>query len=222
MDTLTLIAETFAPLAGRRLLDIGCGPGVLARALLARGARVSGIDAAAEALEAARVAAPGAAFQVARAEALPFDDGAFDGAMLVNALHHVPPAAMARALREAMRVAGAGPVLVVEPLAEGSFYAAFRCIEDETEMRGLAQAAVQAVLRDGHARLLREVTFVRAEVLPDFAAFAARIVAVDAARAEPVRARRAAFERDFLAHAVPAPGGFLLEQPLRAHVLAVP
>ena len=31
MDALTLIRESLAPLAGKRIVDIGCGPGALAR-----------------------------------------------------------------------------------------------------------------------------------------------------------------------------------------------
>ncbi len=102
MDALTLIRETFAPLPGKRLLDIGCGPGTLAKRLVADGAAVTGIDPGAAALETARAAVPGARFEAASAEALPFPAAHFDGAVMFNALHHVPdPAA---ALAEAARV----------------------------------------------------------------------------------------------------------------------
>ncbi|TXM89786.1 methylase, partial [Methylobacterium sp. WL103] len=30
MDTLSLVLDAFAPIAGRRLLDVGCGPGAMA------------------------------------------------------------------------------------------------------------------------------------------------------------------------------------------------
>lgn len=36
--------ETRAPLAGRQVLDVGCGGGILSEAMAARGARVTGID----------------------------------------------------------------------------------------------------------------------------------------------------------------------------------
>ncbi|MDX1609670.1 MAG: bifunctional 2-polyprenyl-6-hydroxyphenol methylase/3-demethylubiquinol 3-O-methyltransferase UbiG, partial [Halofilum sp. (in: g-proteobacteria)] len=41
-------------LAGKRVLDVGCGGGILAEALARRGATVVGIDLAGEALEVAR------------------------------------------------------------------------------------------------------------------------------------------------------------------------
>ena len=44
----------FAPLAGRRALDVGCGAGLLAEPLARLGAEVTGIDASAEVIEAAR------------------------------------------------------------------------------------------------------------------------------------------------------------------------
>ncbi|MFC6050724.1 class I SAM-dependent methyltransferase, partial [Methylobacterium hispanicum] len=53
MDTLSLVLETFAPIEGRRILDIGCGSGVLARALAERGAAVTGIDPGQAAIRAA-------------------------------------------------------------------------------------------------------------------------------------------------------------------------
>ena len=36
MDTLSLVLDAFAPIAGRRLLDVGCGPGGLTTELAER------------------------------------------------------------------------------------------------------------------------------------------------------------------------------------------
>jgi 2-polyprenyl-3-methyl-5-hydroxy-6-metoxy-1,4-benzoquinol methylase len=36
-DSLSLIVSAFAPLAGKRILDVGCGAGALAASLSARG-----------------------------------------------------------------------------------------------------------------------------------------------------------------------------------------
>lgn len=47
-------AASFTPLAGRRVLDIGCGAGLLAEPLARLGAAVTGIDASDEVIAAAR------------------------------------------------------------------------------------------------------------------------------------------------------------------------
>ncbi|MCJ2134754.1 class I SAM-dependent methyltransferase [Methylobacterium sp. J-026] len=219
MDALTLIRETFAPLPDKRILDIGCGGGTLAKRLTEDGAAVTGIDPGAAALAAARAAVPAARFEAATGEALPFPDASFDGAVLLNALHHVPdPAA---ALVEAARVlAPGGRLVVVEPLAAGSFFDALRPIEDETAVRAAAQEAIAAALARGTLACRREVTIERRERFASLDAFLARVCAVDPARAAVIAAQRpiveAAFDR--AAERV-ADGGYDLIQPLRIHVL---
>ena len=172
MDTMTLIAETLAPAAGKRVLDVGCGSGFLAKALVAQGARVDGIDPATKAIETARTTEPSATFQVGPAEALPFADQTFDAVIFLNSLHHVDAAAMAPALCEAARVVKPdGLVIVVEPLASGSFFSAMLPIDDETAVRGLAQDAVRASLAAGVFERVRQVEYVRHERFADLDQF---------------------------------------------------
>jgi 2-polyprenyl-3-methyl-5-hydroxy-6-metoxy-1,4-benzoquinol methylase len=52
--------------AGARVLDVGCGSGLLARRLLAEGYAVTGIDASPAMIELAREHAPGGTFEVVR------------------------------------------------------------------------------------------------------------------------------------------------------------
>lgn len=220
MDTLSLVLTAFAPVAGRHLLDIGCGPGAMAAALAAEGARVTGIDPGETAIAAALGRVPDADFTIGSAEALPFADGAFDGAVILNALHHVPdPTA---ALRESARVVRAGgAIVVVEPLAAGSFFAALKPVEDETAIRAAAQAAIAAALAAGRFRCLRDTTFVRREAFADLPAFLERVAAVDPARRGAIRDNAEAIEAAFAAAAERDEAGrHVLLQPLRAHVLA--
>ncbi|MCJ2094909.1 methyltransferase domain-containing protein [Methylobacterium sp. J-072] len=219
MDALTLIRETFAPLPGKRVLDIGCGAGTLAQRLAEDGAAVTGVDPGAAALEKARSAVPGTRFEAASAEALPFPDGSFHGAVMLNALHHVPdPAA---ALAEAARILVPGGILVVvEPLAEGSFFDALRPIEDETAVRAAAQDAIAAALASGAFLCRQDVTVARRETFAALDAFLARVSAVDPAREATIRARRPVVEVAFRAAAErEADGRYALVQPLRIHVL---
>lgn len=220
MDALSLIREVFAPLSGKRILDIGCGPGTLAKRLSEDGATVTGIDPGEAALAKARLAAPAARFERGSGEALPFPAASFDGAVLLNALHHVP--APAAALTEAARVlVPSGTLVVVEPLADGSFFEALRPIEDETAVRAAAQDAIAAALARGTLVCRRDVTLERCESFASLDAFLTRVSAVDPAREATIRARRPVVEEAFLRAAAPAAdGGYGLVQPLRIHVLA--
>ena len=219
MDALSLIRETFAPLDGKPILDIGCGPGSLAKALAADGAAVTGVDPGEAALARARAAVPGARFESASGEALPFPDASFSGAVMLNALHHVPEPA--RALAEAARVLRPGYALVVvEPLATGSFFDALKPIEDETAIRAAAQGAIAAAVAGGAFVCARDITIERRESFASIDGFLARVTAVDPARAATIRERRATVESAFSAAAErEADGRFSLVQPLRIHVL---
>jgi SAM-dependent methyltransferase len=94
----------------RRILEIGCAEGALGASLEARGARVTGVEADAEA---ARVAATRLSRVVARPfdEALPSLEGGFDTVILADVLEHLPdPLAALLTLRA---LAAEGAVLVV-------------------------------------------------------------------------------------------------------------
>ncbi|MFB4301633.1 class I SAM-dependent methyltransferase [Actinomadura sp. NTSP31] len=77
--------------AGRRVLDAGCGSGPLTAALRDRGAIVTGIDASAGMLALARKRlGDDAALHVADLkDPLPFDDGAFDDVVASLVLHYL-------------------------------------------------------------------------------------------------------------------------------------
>ena len=220
-DAMSVIVATFAPLAGKRILDIGCGTGVLGGSLSARGAIVTGIDPNREALSIARRAVPAGTFRAAGAEAMPFKDDSFDGAVFLNSLLHVPGAAIHRALREAARVVEAGkPIVVIEPLAEGSFFSALRPVEDETDVRTAAQERIRRALESGTFEQLKRVDYLRREHFAGLDQFLAHIVAVEPARAEVISERRPEVEAAFRRYArAAADGRMLLEQPMRAHVL---
>lgn len=90
-----------------RVLEVGCGTGVLTRMLAEWPdvAAVVGVDPASALLTRARqlaVGLPGISFQEADARALPFQDGTFDVVVFDSTLCHVPRAAAA--LQEAARV----------------------------------------------------------------------------------------------------------------------
>ncbi|WP_328681779.1 class I SAM-dependent methyltransferase [Streptomyces sp. NBC_00322] len=77
--------------AGRRILDAGCGSGPLSAALRDRGAVVTGIDASAGMLALARrrLGDDLALHVVDLSDRLPFDDGAFDDVVASLVLHYL-------------------------------------------------------------------------------------------------------------------------------------
>lgn len=220
-DTLAEIAAALGSIEGRSLLDVGCGHGRLAAALVKRGAEVSAIDPEETAVAAARKAAPEARIEQVGAEALPFGEASFDGVIALNSLHHVPGQHLAATLAGMARVARPGaPILVIEPLAEGSFFEAMRPIEDETEIRAAAQAAIgEACAPGGPLRLVAVDEFERVERFRSVDEFIERVVSVDPARRAAVPAARPAVEELFGRLAEPSASGLSLRQPLRMHRL---
>lgn len=99
-------------LPGARVLDVGCGGGLLAESLARAGARVTAIDLAPAMIETARAHASQSAlaidYQVASAESLARQEPhAFEVVTSMEMLEHLPdPAAMIRTLAELMKPGG--------------------------------------------------------------------------------------------------------------------
>lgn len=78
---------------GKTVLDLGCAGGFMAEALARRGADVTGIDPAADAIGAARAHARDSnlriGYDVGVGEALPYDNASFDAVVCVDVLEHV-------------------------------------------------------------------------------------------------------------------------------------
>lgn len=220
-SSLQVIEEWLGPLSGRRLLDVGCGRGALARALVRRGAQVAGIDPSREAVAAARADVPGVEFQEAGAENLPFASASFDAAVMLNSFHHVPREVMESALAEGLRVSRDG-LLVVEPLAEGPFFEAMRPVEDETRIRQWAQEAIARFVADGGAVAAMTFEFDDERHFAGVDAFLAKIVAVDPARRDAAVRLRPQVETLVARWAVPESEGLRLNQPHRAILLRPP
>ena len=220
MDVGTLILQELAPLAGKRILDVGCGKGALLRKLVDHGAEATGVEPAADTLTPLATAPP-LRIVAAGAEKLPFPDRAFDAAIFLNSFHHVPVDLMDAALMEVARVVEpGGMIVIVEPLAEGTFFAALRPIEDETEIRAAAQAAIARAALAGRLQEASRHDIIRRDFFPNIEPFLQRVLDADEGRRSVIAAKRREVEAAFEAAAMrDGTGSFELEQPIRAFIL---
>ena len=105
--------ESVCPLRGQRVLDVGCGGGILADAMARKGADVLGIDLAEKSLKVAQLHAletqtPRVAYRLVAAEALAVESpGHFDVVTCMEMLEHVPdPASVVRACATLVKPGG--------------------------------------------------------------------------------------------------------------------
>jgi 2-polyprenyl-6-hydroxyphenyl methylase/3-demethylubiquinone-9 3-methyltransferase len=101
------------PLKGRRVLDVGCGGGILADSMARKGADVLGIDLATKALKVAQLHAleaqtEGVQYREISAEALAAEQpGSFDVVTCMEMLEHVPdPSSIVKACAALVKPGG--------------------------------------------------------------------------------------------------------------------
>jgi ubiquinone/menaquinone biosynthesis C-methylase UbiE len=145
MRTTFLDDILFAPDA--RVLELGCGTGVLTRRLARREgiAQVTGVDVAPFLLARARELAMGipAVFRHADARALPFGSAEFDDAIFDSTLCHVPGAG--KALEEAFRVLRPGGCLAA---FDGDYATTTVALGDHDPLQACAAAMMAGSVHD--------------------------------------------------------------------------
>ncbi|MFQ5876163.1 MAG: class I SAM-dependent methyltransferase [Acidobacteriota bacterium] len=105
-ETVPLLVEGAQIGSGSRVLEIGSGPGHVARALTESGATVTGVDFSPQMVKVARRRFPEITFREADAEQLPFNAGSFDAVVSNFTVHHLARPEVA--FREASRVLVSG------------------------------------------------------------------------------------------------------------------
>lgn len=215
------VLEELLEFSGRRVLDVGCGDGNLVRLLSGKGALVTGLECQTQQLAKA-LAAPKAGQETyvdAGAQNMPFAAEIFDTVIFFNSLHHVPPPFMDQAIREAARVLKIEGVLYVsEPIADGAFFELARPVDDETEVRKHAYAAIQEAAKHGFSQV-REERFLHPMALKSFQEFRTRIVSANHEREALVESMAATLEAEFRRLGQMTERGYLFLQPTRVNIL---
>ena len=221
IDELELLAS-LVPLDSQRLIELGCGAAGLARRLVERhaGASVVGleVDERQHAKNLASDAPPGLSFQAGGAQAIPFPDARFDGALMLKSLHHVPMPLMDAALAEVRRVLVPGGWLYVsEPVYAGALNEVIRLFNDEGEVRAAAQQTLDRAIAAGGWRQAEERRFEVPVRFADFAEFERRMVDVTFAERRFDDALRAAVRARFEPHM--GPDGAHFVRPMHVRLL---
>jgi SAM-dependent methyltransferase len=115
------VLAALEPVAGRRVLDAACGPGLYLGELLERGAEVTGFDASPVMVALARQRTAGRVRidQAVLGEPLPYPDGAFDLVVCALAIHYARDRAAAFAeFCRVLRPGGAAVVSTQHPVVD--------------------------------------------------------------------------------------------------------
>lgn len=177
LSHLDALLATVGPVAGLRIVDIGCGEGHLTRALAKLGARVTGYDPFIAETELTEHGAGSYRLTKAAADAIPEPDHEADLVVFIFSLHHVPGTRLEGALAEARRLLRpSGRLYVAEPLAHGPHHYVIELFHDETAVR---KAAAEALARCAgpHFPTDKILTYTDRRSIPDFDTFAQRMIA---------------------------------------------
>ncbi len=213
--------EALVPLAGARLIEAGCGAAHLARNLVNRHhtTEVVGIEVDERQLaKNLQTSVERLRFVKAGAQAIPFPDASFDGALMLKSLHHVPMPLMDQALAELGRVLRPGAWLYVsEPVYAGELNELVRLFNDEAEVRAAAQATLDRAVASGHWASAADQRFESPVAFASFDEFEQRMMrptfadhGIDQAMVARVRLR-------YLPHQ--GPDGARFTRPMQVRVL---
>ncbi|MEO6623455.1 MAG: class I SAM-dependent methyltransferase [Burkholderiaceae bacterium] len=174
------VLSTMVPVAGQRIIELGCGAAALARALLIRfpDSELTGVEVDAR-QHAKNLASPQSRlhFVAGVAQDIPGGDAAFDLALMLKSLHHVPMSAMGQALVEVARVVRpGGHFYVSEPIYDGPLNDVVKVYNDEGVLRAAAQAAIDAALLTGIWKQQTQRRFSITRRFADFAEFERRMI----------------------------------------------
>jgi ubiquinone/menaquinone biosynthesis C-methylase UbiE len=215
------VMAELVPLNGAHVLDIGCGDGRITRMIAAAGGHVVGVDPGEKQIERAEAAARVAdeRYILGSAENLPAADASADIVFFFNSLHHVPEAAMDRALDEARRaLKPEGWLFIAEPLAEGPQFELQKPYNDETEVRARAYEAIGRAKTRGFDDV-GESRYAADGKHASFEAYRENSIAINPKRAQVFADREAEIRARFERYGEKRPDGWHFPNFIRVNVL---
>lgn len=147
---LDLLAAHFGATRAVRLLDIGCGTGLLHPLIAGHVGSLAGTDVSADCLAEAATRSPRVGYRAYDGARLPYADASFDAAVTICVMHHVPPArwpAFAAEMKRVLRPGGLALVFEHNPRNPLTRRVVSNCAFDADAVL-LAQPRTRALLTD--------------------------------------------------------------------------
>ena len=110
---IDLIKKYCGDAARAKILDIGCGVGLVDYYLAPAIKYLNGVDIEEGVINKARANNPGVNYSLYNGEHLPFEDNSFDFVFAINVMHHVPPSGWQTFANEMRRVIKPGGTAAV-------------------------------------------------------------------------------------------------------------
>ncbi len=167
-EVLEKIRAAIGPTKAMRILDLGCGPGIVSAALAPHAKEIVALDLTPEMLEKARQRCKKAGlsnvrFEVGPAENLPFPGGSFDAVVTRLTIHHFPDPR--QVMGEIVRVTrAAGKVVVADVVSsekadEADLHNALEILRDPSHLQMLSPSALQALITASGLRVTATSTW---------------------------------------------------------------
>ncbi len=167
-DVLDRICTAVHPTKKTRILDLGCGPGIVTAALARQAKEVVAYDLTPEMLDKARQRCEEAKlknvrFELGRAEALPFEEKSFDCVVTRLTIHHFPDPRrvvneMVRVLREKGKAVIAD-IVSSEIEEEAVLQNALETLRDPTHVGMLSLSRLEELLEKQGMRITSKMTW---------------------------------------------------------------
>jgi ubiquinone/menaquinone biosynthesis C-methylase UbiE len=179
---LQWLASTVIAAPAARVLDLACGPGIVAETIASCAGEVIGIDATVEMLRLARdrldrAAIKNGRFSAASAERLPFLDRSFDQVISRLTLHHFPsvPAVLAEIRRVLLRD---GQLLVADVISsedpqQSTLHNSLEQLRDPTHVRMFPRADLLRIVTEAGFEISQEGVWQQPRAFREWAAIIA-------------------------------------------------